>query len=563
MLNILGIGGFSHDSAAALVQDGKLVAAVAEERLTRKKHQGGVPRLAVEYCLEAAGIGPNDIDHICCYMRPGIRLARRIPYRLRQMYRAPVYSSAYIGYEVLHNLEYVRGMRTLRGKKSRLHFMEHHPAHAASAFLVSPFDEAALLSIDYVGEWHATWGGIGQGARVRRLFSEHYPNSLGVLYTAITEYLGFARASDEYKVMGLASYGKPEFADEFRRIVRLRRNGRYSIDRSWLQCHYRPGSRTGYLSGKFIRRFGPPRAQHELIEERHQNMAASLQCVLEETALHMAKHLHKRTKLKWLCLAGGVALNCSMNGRLLRESPFERVYVQPAAGDDGTAIGAAFQKHYELTKAPRSFIMRDARVGPEFSNESIKRFLELTKIPYTAPADLVEQVADRLAQGLIVGWFQGRMEFGPRALGSRSILADPTRPDMKDLINRHVKHREEFRPFAPACLEERAHEYFEGCRSSPFMLFVYPVRAEVRKKIPAVTHVDGTARVQTVARDVNPRFYALIEAFETRRGVPMVLNTSFNVMGEPIVHTPEDAVRCFYSTGIDALVMGDYLIVKR
>lgn len=561
-MNILGIGGYSHDSAAALVCDGQLVAAVAEERLTRIKHQGGVPRKAVQFCLDTAGISIDEVDHVCCYMRPGLRLAKRIPYRLTQLFRSPTYSAGYIGYEMLHNTEYVLGMRSICGKKAKLHFMHHHPAHAASSFLVSPFDEAALLSIDYVGEWDVTWGGIGRGTSVSRLFSEHYPNSLGVLYTGLTDYLGFARASDEYKVMGLASYGEPEYADEFRRIVQLLPGGRYRIDLSWLQCHYLAGSRCGYMSTKFIERFGAARKSGDAIERRHQNIAASMQCVLEETALHMARYLYEVTQSTRLCLAGGVALNCSMNGRLLREGPFKEIFVQPAAGDDGIAIGAALQKHYELTGASRGFQMTHAQWGPEFSNDAIKRFLDLAKLPYETPPDAIERAADLLADGKIVGWYQGRMEFGPRALGSRSILADPTRADMKDLINTYVKHREEFRPFAPSCLAERAGEYFDGCTSSPFMLFVYPVTWAMREKVPAITHIDGTARVQTVTREANPKYYALIEAFERRRGVPMVLNTSFNVMGEPIVHTPSDAVRCFYSTGMDALVMGDYVLVK-
>jgi len=561
-LNILGIGGYSHDSAAALVCDGQLVAAVAEERLTRVKHQGGVPRKAVQFCLDTAGITRDEVDHICCYMRPGRRLMSRIPYRLGKMFRAPSYSAGYIGYEILHNARYIAEMRSLRGKKTRLHFMEHHPAHAASSFLVSPFSSAALLSIDYVGEWASTWAGLGADSTITREWSANYPNSLGVLYTAITDYLGFARASDEYKVMGLASYGEPEFAQDFRWIVRRGLLGQYHIDMSWLQCHYLPGSRRGYMSHKFIKRFGPPRKRDEPIEARHRNIAASLQTVLEETVLYTAESVHNATGQSRLCLAGGVALNCSMNGRLLREGPFEEIFVQPAAGDDGIAIGAAFQKYYALAGKPREFEMQHAYWGPEFSNNAIKHFLDLAKLPYESPANVVERTADLLAEGKIVGWYQGRMEFGPRALGSRSILADPTRADMKDLINKYVKHREEFRPFAPSCLEERATEYFEGCTKSPFMLFVYRVKPEMRERVPAITHVDGTARVQTVNKVSNPRFYAVIEAFEKRRGVPMVLNTSFNVMGEPIVHTPADAVRCFYSTGMDALVMGDHVLLK-
>lgn len=562
-MNILGIGGYSHDSAAALVCDGKLVAAVAEERLTRVKHQGGVPRKAVAYCLEAAGLRPDDIDHIGVYMRPFERIGRRFPYRLTQIANSLKYSLGYMAYEVAHNAMYMHGMRSLRGAHTTLHYMEHHPAHMASAFLVSPFDEAALLSVDYVGEFTATWTGLGQGTRMTRLGHRDYPHSLGVFYSAITDYLGFLRASDEYKVMGLASYGEPEYLDTFRQILRTRPDGWYDLDLSWFVSHYLPGSRYGYFSKKFIDRFGPKRSKGEPIEERHRNIAASAQKALEEVVLHLAERLHRDTKQSRLCLAGGVGLNCSMNGRLLRESPFDEIFVQPASGDDGIAIGAAFQLYHGLTGAPRGYVMRDARLGPAYSNDEIRRFLDAAKLRYECPTDLEAAAARLIADGLIVGWYQDRMEFGPRALGARSILADPTRPDMKDLLNRYVKHREEFRPFAPSCLVERAPEFFPGCKDSPFMLFVYPVAEDKRLQVPAITHVDGTARVQTVSRETNPRYYRLIEEFEKLRGVPIVLNTSFNVMGEPIVNTPADAVRCFYSTGLDALVLGDYVVIKR
>lgn len=563
IMNILGIGGYSHDSAAALVCEGKLVAAAEEERFTRVKHQGGVPHKAVAYCLREAGLTLDDIDHIGVYMRPGVRLGRRLPYRVTQMAKSPLYSTGFMGYELLHNAQYAWGMRKLRGCNAKLHFMSHHPAHAASAFLVSPFDSAALLTVDYVGEWAATWTGIGHGTSIKPLRVANYPNSLGLFYSGITDYLGFLRASDEYKVMGLAAYGEPAYYDDFKRIIQARGDGWYDIDRSWMVCHYCPGSITGYFSKKFTDRFGPPRRKGEPIEPRHINIAASVQRVLEETVLNLANWLHRATGEKRLCLAGGVALNCAMNGRLRRESPFEDIFIQPAAGDDGIAIGAAFQLHHKMTGAPRGFVLRDARLGPAYDNAAIRAFLDGAKIPYETPANVEERAAELIASGLITGWYQGRMEFGPRALGGRSILADPTRPEMKDLLNQYVKHREDFRPFAPSCLEEKAHLFFPGCTRSPFMLFVYPVAPDQQARVPAITHVDGTARVQTVSRETDPRYYRMIEAFEKRRGVPMVLNTSFNVMGEPIVHTPADAVRCFYSTGMDALVIGDYVVVKR
>ncbi len=561
-MNILGIGGYSHDSAAALVVDGRIVAAVAEERLSRVKHQGGVPRLAVDYCLREAGLRLEDIDHIGCYMQPLRRVARRAVYRLGTMPRHPLYSVGFMGYELLHNAEYAAGMRSLCQGKARLHFMEHHPAHAASAFLCSPFDAAALLSIDYVGEWDCTWWGVGEGTSIRRLRSWHYPNSLGVFYSAITDYLGFLRASDEYKVMGLASYGEPEYLDDFLKMLRPADEGGYDIDLSWTQWPWLPGSRRGYFSEKFTRRFGPPRKKHEPVETRHQNIAASAQRALEEVVLCMARRLHEATGKESLCLAGGVALNCSMNGRLLRESPFKRIFVQPASGDDGIAIGAALQLHHQYAGGTRLPEMTHAYLGPGYGDDEMRATLDAEGVAYEVCDDIEARTAELLALGQIIGWFQGRMEFGPRALGSRSILADPTRPDMQDKLNTQVKHREEFRPFAPVVTEEDAPRFFDGCTRSPFMLFVHPVLPEARPLLPAITHVDHTARVQTLRREDNPRFYALLREFEQRRGVPVLVNTSFNVMGEPIVNIPLDALRCFQGTGIDALVMGKCLVRK-
>ncbi len=497
-------------------------------------------------------------------MKPGERVARRLAYRLKTAPRAPLYSAAYAGYELAHNARYVLDMRALRGPRAKLHFMAHHPAHAASAFLVSPFDEAALLTIDYIGEWTSTWQGIGRGTRIEPLHAINYPHSLGVFYSAITDYLGFQRASDEYKVMGLAPYGEPEFYDEFRQIVAPNgRLGDYKINLDWTTFQYRPGSRLGYFSEKFVRRFGAPRAKGAEMQARHRNIAASAQKVVEEAVLRMAHALHAETGLKNLCLAGGVALNCSMNGRLLREGPFDRIFIQPAAGDDGIAIGGALQLYHELTGAPRCYEMRDARLGPEFTDAQVREAIKRSGLPFESPPDIEARAADLIADGNIVGWFQDRAEFGPRALGARSILADPTRADMKDRVNCVVKHRESFRPFAPSCVEERAQEFFPGCGDSPFMLFVHTVAPEKRPLLPAITHVDGTARVQTVSAKIQPRYHRLLLEFEQRRGVPVLLNTSFNVMGEPIVNTPDDAIRCFLGTGIDALVLGNHIIVKK
>jgi carbamoyltransferase len=561
-VNILGIGGYSHDAAAALLQDGQVVAAVAEERLTRNKHQGGIPHRAIQWCLEEAGLTPADIHHMVGYMRPGLRLGKRLPYRLTTALKSPTYAAAFAAYEIAHNAQYVYGMRRACPDHATLHYLEHHPAHAASAFLCSPHEEAALLSIDYIGEWAVTWAGQGQGGSIKRLRQTNYPNSLGVFYSALTDYLGFLRASDEYKVMGLASYGEPTYYDDLREVLQPQPDGWYKIDHRWTAWHYLPGSRCGYFSPRFIEKFGPPRKKDEPITDHHRNLAASAQRLLEDIVLGLAHWLHDKTGSDNLCLAGGVALNCSMNGRLRREGPFKNIWVQPASGDDGIAIGAALQLHHQLGGTPRQYVMDHAYLGPHVDNDEIGRILELTKTPHRKSDHIARDTAALLAEGKIVGWYQGAMEFGPRALGSRSILADPTRPDMKDLLNKYVKFREEFRPFAPSVLAEHADAYFEGCTDSPFMLFVYPVRPEKQAEVPAITHINGTARVQTVTREANPRYHALIQAFADLRGTPMLLNTSFNVMGEPIVHTPTDALRCFYSTGMDALALGDYLVVK-
>lgn len=561
-MNILGIGGYSHDSAAALIRDGVVVAAVAEERLTRNKHQGGPPREAVQACLDIAGVAPDDVEHVVAYMKPGLRLRKRMAYRLGTLPRAPHFAAAYMGYEIAHNAAYLRDMRSLCGPNATLHFADHHRAHAAASYFTSGFEDSALLTLDYIGEFTSAWMGTGRGSRIDELRRVDYPHSLGVLYSAMTDYLGFARASDEYKVMGLAPYGEPEFLDEFRRIVPETPDG-YQIDLSWFRYPYAPGSRGGYVNGKFIKRFGAPRKKDEPIEDRHKNIAASIQCLLEERVLHLARALHTETGSVNLCLGGGVALNCAMNGRLLRESPFERIAVFPAAGDDGIAVGGALQLHHNLGGAAHSEALQNVRLGPAFDAAASERALESAGLVYTRPADLAGEAAALLADGKIVGWHQDGGEFGPRALGARSILADPTREDMKERVNAKVKFREGFRPFAPSVTVERASDIFEGCAESPFMLFVYPVRAEWRERLPAITHVDGTARVQTVSRDVQPRYHALIEAFGQRSGVPVLLNTSFNVMGEPIVNSPEDAVRCYLACGLDALVVGNFLTVKR
>lgn len=559
---ILGTGGFSHDSAACLIKDGQMIAAAAEERFTRRKHEGGVPRKAIDYCLNKAGITMDEVEHIGAYMKPSLRLRKRLPYRVTQIPKSLRYSAAYFLYEIYHNTEYILGFNRLRGKNTKLHFLEHHVAHAASAFLVSTFEEAALLSLDYIGEWAATFMGVGRGSEFKKIKEINYPQSLGVFYSAITDYLGFQRANDEYKVMGLASYGDLKYYDEFKKIIKLKSGGEYEIDLSYFVYHYKPGSQFGYMSQKFYNCFGARRKKDEPIEQRYMDIAAGAQKILEDVVLHISEYLHEATGLKDLCIAGGVGLNSVMNGRLRRESPFERIFIQPAAGDDGIAVGAAYYIYNTILGYPRNFELKHAYWGPQFSNEEIKTELDLCKLPYQYYDDIPRVCAQLLAEGKIVGWFQGRMEWGPRALGNRSILADPRRADMKDILNKYVKHREDFRPFAPSVPLQDAPRFFNKGENSPYMLFVFDVLKEKQSEIPATTHVDGTGRVQTVEEPTNPYYYRVIKEFEKLTGVPVILNTSFNVRGEPIVCTPKEAIRCFYSTGLDYLIMGNFLISK-
>lgn len=592
MVNILGIGGFSHDSAACLLQDGKIQCAAMEERFTRKKHQGGIPYRAVQWCLDKAGLTLDDLDHVGFYMDWKKRMGRRLLYRAASLLHHPRYSLAYILYEFAHNGDYLYGAYRLKGKKARIHFLDHHRMHGAASFFASPYEDAALLSLDYIGEWSSTWYGMGSGNRTVPLREIHYPQSLGVFYSALTDYLGFERANDEYKVMGLASYGDPErYLPVFRRMISTPLEGEYRIDLDYFQYQYVPGSRRGYVSRRFIEELGQPRRQGEPIEQRHQDIAAAGQKVLEETVLHLTRYLYEISgRQSRLCIGGGVGLNCSMNGMLLAQSPFDEIYVQPAAGDDGIALGTAWHIYHEILGKPRNREtlpgsqtdfgrvnetvsnespagLNHALLGPSYENEAIEEILKVAKVKYHRMEDVCKTTAEWIAKGAIVGWFQGAMEFGPRALGGRSILADSTREDMKDILNKWVKHREDFRPFAPSVCEENFHEYFDHPRcstggKSPFMLFVFPVREEMRSRIPAVTHIDGTARVQTVSAQTQPLYYRLLREFEKIKGVPVVLNTSFNVRGEPIVCSPQDALRCFFTTGIDVLVMGEYLIVK-
>lgn len=567
-MNILGLSGLLIDGAACLVQGGRVVAAIEEERPLRFKQasmrlSGGLPHRAIQLCFERAGITWNDVDHVAYFFRPWLEFVRMTAFRWRKAFWAPHVAAYY----TLYHLDLLKGhllvphlvRQRCDGRVPPVRFWSHHLTHAASAFYVSPFEEAAILVMDAVGERDCTSFFLGQGTRITRLKSWRFPHSWGFVYAMMTQYLGFRSNRDEYKVMGLAGFGRPAYAAEIERVVGLQQDGSLKLDWSYFDPAFR-GPR--YFSRKFYDRFGPARAPEEPLTERHQDLAASLQQLLERSSLRLAEELHRLTRARALCIAGGVALNCSMNGRLAREGPFQEIFVPPAPHDAGSAMGAALLTHHVLLNQPRGAVLTDASLGPEFSNAAIKAALEASKVRYEERPDIAADVAELLAQGQVVAWFQDGMEWGPRALGCRSILANPTKPDMQSIVNRVVKHREPFRPFAPSVLAERAHEYFELTQPSPFMLLVAPVRPERRHEIPAVVHVDGTARVQTVSQELNPVYWRLIKLFGEKTGVPVVLNTSFNVDGEPIVCSPQDAIRCFFSTGLDALAIGDCLVRK-
>ena len=567
-MNVLGLSGLMIDGAACLVQDGRVVAAVEEERPLRVKQasmrlSGGLPYRAIDWCFRQAGLTWSEVDRIGYFFRPWPEFFRMSAFRWAKAFWAPQVASYY----TIYQLEILRGhlavpalvQQQCNGHVPAVQCWGHHLTHAASAFYVSPFEEAAILVMDALGERDCTSFFLGRGTRITRLRSWPFPHSWGFLYATITGYLGFRQNRDEYKVMGLAGFGQPRYAAALERVVGLQRDGSLRLDLRYFHPAFKGPQ---YLHRKFAEAFGPPRRPGEPMTERHADLAASLQEVLERSALRLAATLHRLTGARALCVAGGVGLNCRMNGRLLREGPFQQLFVPPGPHDAGCAMGAALLSYYALVKEGKRVPLTSAALGPQFTDDEIRRALEAGKIRYEEPEEITEEVAASLARGEIVGWFQGRMEWGPRALGSRSILANATKPEMPELVNRLIKHREAFRPFAPAVLAERAHDYFELDQPSPFMQFVAPVRAERRHEIPAVVHVDGTARVQTVTQEATPLFWRLLKSVEARTGVPLVLNTSFNVDGEPIVCTPEDALRTFFSSGLDVLAIGRCLVRK-
>jgi carbamoyltransferase len=581
-MNILGINAYHGNASAAIVSDGKLIAAVEEERFNRVKYAAGFPTQAIRYCLKAAGLTLHEIDHLAVPRNPYARLATKFFYALRMPSFARERAKVLVKFQGIPEALAQACDTDPKKIRAQFHRIEHHQAHLASSFYCSPFERAALLSADGLGDFASTMWGQGSGSRMKIEGAIAFPHSLGLFYSAVTQYLGFLKYGEEYKVMGLAAYGQPEKLELFRDIVRFENGSGRSGFKLGLDyfSHHRTGPEMSWAEadktptlGKLFspgmeRRLGPARTPDQTLEPRHRNLAASLQTRLEEVYLGMLKKLSERSGLKAVCLAGGVAFNCLANGKIMDETPFEQVYVQPAAGDGGLSIGAALFVWHQILGKPRCFVMDHAYWGPEYSREEIRSAIHANGLAekgcVTSEPNLEEltrRAAAIVADGKILGWFQGRAEWGPRALGNRSIVADSRRPEMKEILNRRIKHREIFRPFAPSILAEAAGEYFEKSHPSPFMTLAYAVRPEKRDKIPAPTHVDGTGRLQTVTRQANPRYHALISAFRGLTGVPVVLNTSFND-NEPIVCRPEEAIDCFERTQMDALVLGDFLITR-
>ncbi len=567
---ILAYNCYVFNAAACLLKDGDLIAYAQEERFTRKKHTGDFPIHSINYCLKEAGITINDVDYIGFHWQPfhkfHLRIAQVIKNFPKSLKMYNTYSGEWIHMVYAKKLFQKHFAAELQNRTKPFKFfrVKHPICHAASAFLVSPFKEAAILTMDGSGEIASTTISVGEGNTIKTIKEINFPHSLGYIFVAITHYLGFTPNSDEYKLMSLKSYGQQDhFYDEVKQIIQLTSPGEYSVDLSYF--NYDKGIRDPWVSEKFIKIFGPIREQDEPITSRHENIAWAFQKRLEDVAMHIAKYIYDETKKDYLCIAGGTALNSVMNGKLLKDGPFKDIFVQPAANDAGTCIGSAYYIYNTILNNPRNFVFNTAYLGPKFNNEEIKVLLDSKGVKYKyfeKEDELLNNTAKLIADGNVIGWFQGRMELGPRALGARSILADPRRQDMQDILNLKVKHREGFRPFAPSVLEEYAQEYFDCDRPSPYMLFVVDVKKDMHDKVPAITHVDGTARFQTVNKLQSPRYWKLIKEFQELTSVPVVVNTSFNVMGEPIVCSPEEALRCFQSTGIDHLVVENFIIEK-
>ena len=573
---ILGINAYHAGASACLIEDGRLVAAAEEERFNRVKYWAGFPVQSIHYVLAEGGIDIKDVQHIGISREPNANLMKKIVFTLRRRPNIEFIRDRLRQAGKTHDLRATLyeqlGLGTGEIDKAEFHNVEHHKAHMASAFFVSPFKEAAVLSVDGMGDFASTMWGIGTDSSLEVGSAIHFPNSLGYLYTAISQWLGFQKYGDEGKVMGLAPYGKPSYMELMNDIVRIQKDGTFELNLDYFTVHNEGVSMSWedgepvlgtMFSDKLLKALGEARVPRGEILKKHEDVAASLQKMLEDAEFALVRKLHKETGQEAICMAGGVALNSSFNGRILPETDFSDIFIQPAAGDAGTSLGVCYYIYHQVLGKPRNYVMEHAYTGPEYSNAEIQALLEKEGLAYEVLADgaLVKRSAELVAKGNVLGWFQGRMEWGPRALGNRSIIADPRRDDMKDILNERIKHRERFRPFAPSILLENTGDYFDQDYPDPFMIKVYGVLSGKRSEIPAVTHVDGTGRLQTVAREHAPLYWSLINAFGEQTGVPVVLNTSFNE-NEPIVCNPLEAIDCFRRTKMDALVLGNYLIMK-
>jgi carbamoyltransferase len=589
---ILGISCFYHDAAAALLHNGELIAAAEEERFSRKKHDSEFPTGAIAFCLEEAGIQAHDLDYVVFYEKPFEKFERILMTTLQtypkawRVFRESMATWLVDKLWVRHTIQSELGI-----DREKVLFTQHHVSHAASSFFASPFEEAAVMTVDGVGEWAtATWG-VGKGTDLTLNKEIRFPHSLGLLYSAFTAFLGFEVNEGEYKVMGMAPYGEPRYVDKVWQVIEMFEDGSFCLNMDYFSFHH---STTRTFNRKFEQLFGEPRPPETLfftdatgfpsyfgekpsdyqvlcrLNQHYADVAASIQKVTEEVLLNMARAVKRETGLSNLCIAGGVGLNSVANTRILNESGFERLYIQPASGDGGGALGAALYVHHALLGHPRKLVMKHAYWGKAYSDDEVKAFLDREGISYIfaeSEDELLDMTVDALVNGKVIGWFQGRFEWGPRALGNRSILADPRREDMKDVVNTKIKFREPYRPFAPSVLAEAAENYFDlplamDHDSARFMLLVTPVKEDKKAVLPAITHVDGTGRLQTVFADTNPRYYRLIQRFGQATGVPVILNTSFNLRGEPVVTTPENAYSTFSRSEMDVLVMGNYLVYK-
>jgi len=575
-LYILGINAYHGGASACLIEDGRLVAAAEEERFTRVKYWAGFPVKAIEFVLSEAGINARDLDHVGISIDPKANLMQKALFAFRNR---P--TLGFVRDRLSHSLktgtlktEFAEHLGLdAKDLKAQFHNVEHHRAHMASAFFVSPHERAAILSVDGAGDFVTTMWGTGQGNKLHVMDEILFPHSLGIFYTAVTQWLGFPKYGDEGKTMGLAPYGDPApFMDAMRRMVRLQSDGTFELDLDYF-VHHAEGADMSWAGGEptlgmlfssnMVDLLGEPRVPRSEITQRHMDIAASMQEMLEEAEFALVRKLQRDTGETTLCMAGGVALNSAFNGKVLPQTDFTEIFIQPAAGDAGTALGVCYYIYHQLLDQPRTYVMNDAYTGPQFDNATIEAALKRYNVAYQTldESALVARAAEIVASGNVLGWFQGRMEWGPRALGNRSIIADPRRDDMKDILNARIKHREKFRPFAPSVLLEATGDYFDQSYPDPFMIKVYNVLPEKREEIPAVTHVDGTGRLQTVERQHAPLYWSLIHAFGEKTGTPVVLNTSFNE-NEPIVCTPDEAIDCFLRTKMDALAVGNFLVEK-